>query len=157
MAVEAAGYEVTDVPAMTSINEAIGSDRSSNAQALVSDHNLAWGGGASFTGAELVDRCYRGRIPAVLVTGYMMDTTTSIHKFRRGVPQLVSRSELDGDRLYAALSFAASELNDQPDRTRTPRSALVRVERVHPGSRRRRRRSPVGSAHARATSGGPAW
>jgi CheY-like chemotaxis protein len=134
MAVEAAGFEVYVLPTMSSIDEALTEIRA-HAQALVSDHNLAWGDGASFTGAALVSRCYGEGIPAVLVTGYMMDSHTSIREFRRGVPELVSRSDLDGDRLREALVSAFSELSDQPPRERVPHRALVRVDRVNPDAR----------------------
>ncbi len=134
MAVEAAGFRVFVLESMDSVDEALSQIRE-HAQALVSDHHLEWADGAPFTGAEIVSRCYQEGIPAVLVTGYMTDSNSSIRCFRRGVPELVSRSDLDGDRLAAAIHTASSELLDSPTREREPHRALVRVDRVNPDTR----------------------
>ena len=130
MAVEAAGFKPYILESMDSVDEALRQIRE-NAQALVSDHHLEWADGARFTGAEIVSRCYQEGIPAVLVTGYMTDSNSTIRRFRRGVPELVSRSDLDGDLLATAIETAISELHDSPTREREPHRALVRVDRVN--------------------------
>lgn len=129
MAVEAAGFKPLPLHPRSSIEETFAEIRAS-AQALVSDHNLTWGQHASFNGAELVDRCYHARFPAVLVTGYIIDSTSSIREFRRGVPELISRSDLDGERLLEALERTEGELADRPPHDRIPRTSLVRIDRV---------------------------
>lgn len=129
MAVEAAGFLPFVMSAPNSLEEAV-REIKSRAQALVSDHNLEWGEGADFNGAQIVSRCYQEGIPAVLVTGYMIESNFSIREFRHQVPELVSRSDLDGDRLRSAIESAQAELSDRPARSRIPRLALVRVDRV---------------------------
>jgi CheY-like chemotaxis protein len=130
MAIEDAGYQVLVVELGQSIDDVVKLVRS-HAQALVSDHQLEWAQGASYRGAELVNRCYSERIPAVLVTGYMMDTHTIIREYRRGIPRLVPRNELDGERLREAILAAQLETLDRPDQSREPHLALFRVDRVN--------------------------
>lgn len=130
MAVQAAGFTVIEMPGQLDIDGAISWLRA-NAHALVTDHNLRWGDAAPFSGAELARRCNEIGFPAVLVTGYTVDTFTSIREHRRGVPELVLRGELDGDRVASALAVVYGEVTDRPSVTREPRPAIVRVDRVN--------------------------
>lgn len=132
-AIQAAGFVPITMPPMPNVDKALGWMKL-NAQALVSDHNLRWGNAAPFSGAELARRCNNEGIPAVLVTGYVSDTLTSIREHRRGVPEVVLRAELDGDRLSHALEAVCDELGTGPPKRREPRRALVRVDRVNPGT-----------------------
>lgn len=130
LAIEAAGLEAVVLERMDSVEAAL-ADVKNTCDALVTDHNLEWGDQATFTGAELANRCYTEGIPAILVTSYMRDVDTSIRRFRRGVPLLISRSELDGPNLLQSLETVAAELWDTPPADRIPHRALVRVVRVN--------------------------
>lgn len=129
MAVEEAGFEPLIVDVGMGLEETVALIRK-KADALVSDHHLQWGASSRYSGAELVNRCYEAGFPAVLVTAYMMDVNSSIRLFRRGVPQLVPRNDLDGECLRRALEIASLELSDAPSPQRAPHRALVRIDRV---------------------------
>jgi CheY-like chemotaxis protein len=130
-AVEDAGYEAIVVEAPSSIDDALRRVRESDVDGVVTDHELSWGTHAAFNGAEFAVRCYAEQIPAVLVTGWLADVSTTIRTHRREVPSLVLRNDLDGAGLRRAFEVVQHELEDRPDPARQPHSALIRVLRVN--------------------------
>ncbi len=132
-ALEEVGLEPIIIDALDTVDDAVRQVRSV-ADAVVCDHQLRWGDYATFDGAELVARCFEGGFPAVLVTAYVMDTDASIRLYRRNIPGLIARDQLDGERLEAELTASRCELNDRPPPDRVPYPTLVRVLRIRPGT-----------------------
>lgn len=130
MAVESAGFSPVEMPELESLDAAVGWVQA-NADAVVSDHQLLWGELSPFTGAALISRCYQVGIPGVLVTGFIAEVDTGIRRYRREIPELVPRNELDGGRVETALYRAQAELSDQTPTTRKPHRALLRIDRVN--------------------------
>ena len=108
-ALEEIGLEPLIIESLPSVDDAV-RHILEVADAVVSDHQLRWGGFGSFDGAELVARCFQAGMPAVLVTAYVMDTDASIRVYRRHIPGLIPRDQLDGERLGAELDASRYEL-----------------------------------------------
>ena len=97
-------------------------------QAVISDHRLNDTPFAPFTGAELVARLYRERIPAVLVSTFSgIDSGTSIRLHRAYIPSLVNRGHLDPEQVLRGLEYCAAELDGHVARERLARRTLVRI------------------------------
>jgi CheY-like chemotaxis protein len=97
------------------------------ADSAVCDHRLSFGNYAQFSGAELVARLYDEGTPAILVTQYVMDADVSIRQFRRQIPVVLLRPQIEPSTVRAALARCVAEVGGQYGRERLPIRTLVRV------------------------------
>ena len=105
--------------------------RSAGCSTVICDHRLSQTQFASFTGAEFVSKLYQEMIPGVLVSTFSaIDGDTSIRLHRAHVPSLISRGELDPDRILRGLQRCAAELAGHIAPERQPRRTLVRIQDV---------------------------
>lgn len=105
----------------------------SQSKAVICDHHLSQQDYASFSGAQLVARCYREKFPAVLVTRYSSDVIEEIRPFRHLIPALLTPKDLTDslDNLHRVLTTCMKEVFlGQFDSTRRPWQTLLRVEDV---------------------------
>lgn len=84
----------------------------SQADAAICDHRLRPGGLADFDGAELAATLFERKIPAVLITQYYMDSDVSIRRWRRKVPVLMRRADIDPVRVKRGLSRCRAEIGE---------------------------------------------
>jgi len=115
----------------------LASDIASTAEAAVCDHRLQPGGFASFDGATAVAALFRRGLPAVLITQFLMDADTSIRRWRKFVPVLLTRERADGRLIAEGLERCASEIRGEFTSERRPARALVRIENVTDESNQR--------------------
>jgi len=99
--------------------------------AAICDHRLRHYAYATFDGAALVAELYEIRVPSILVTQYVnMDADVSIRRWRRRIPALVRRNEVDPDQIVGGFRDCLQEFaGDVPPR-RKPLRSLVRVEEI---------------------------
>ena len=100
------------------------------AHAVVCDHRLMQGGLANFYGAELVASLYDLKKPAILITQYPNDSHTTIGAFRKKIPVLLARNELNPMSLKRGIDQCADELNGHITRERRPHRTIIRVEQI---------------------------
>lgn len=100
------------------------------AEAVICDHRLRPGGLANFDGAELAATLFDRKIPAVLITQYYMDSDVSIRRWRRKVPVLMKRVDVDPVKVKEGLSRCKAEIDGYTPRDRRPYEALVHVDEV---------------------------
>lgn len=102
----------------------------SQADVAICDHRLRPGGLADFDGAELAATLFERNIPALLITQYYMDSDVSIRRWRRKVPVLMKRAEVDPLKVREGLSRCRAEIGGHPPKDRKPYEALVHVDEV---------------------------
>ena len=102
----------------------------SRAEAAICDHRLRPGGLANFDGAELAAVLFERKLPAVLITQYYMDSDVSIRRWRRKVPVLMKRVDIDPEKVKEGLSRCKAEIDGYTPRDRKPYEALVHVDEV---------------------------
>lgn len=102
----------------------------SQADAAICDHRLRPGGLADFDGAELAAKLFERKVPAVLITQYYMDSDVSIRRWRRKVPVLLRRVDIDAVRIKEGLSRCEAEIRGELPRDRKPYESLVRVDDI---------------------------
>ena len=96
---------------------------------VLCDHRLQHGGLANFYGSEFVAALYRQEIPAVLVTQYSdQDAGVSIRKYRRYLPVMLPRVEINSRTIESSLLTCIDELSGNVPLSRKPYRAIVRVE-----------------------------
>ena len=100
------------------------------AYAVVCDHRLMQGGLANFYGAELVASLYDLKKPAILITQYLNDSHTTIGAFRKKIPVLLARHELNSMSLKRGIDRCADELDGRITRDRRPHRTIIRVEQI---------------------------
>ena len=99
--------------------------------AVICDHRLSHTPFASFTGAKLVSEMYRQKITCLLLSTFAaVDGDTSIRRYRAFIPSLVSRTDLDPDRILQGLRFCEDEIAGHIAPWRKPWRTLVRVVSV---------------------------
>ena len=99
-------------------------------QAAVCDHHLSTRGFAFCTGAEAVATLYRERFPAVLVTNWSKADFDLIRTFRRGVPVLMTPTEIDPEAIKQGFKICIDEFRGEFLPIRQPWQALVQIEEV---------------------------
>jgi CheY-like chemotaxis protein len=102
----------------------------SQADVALCDHRLRPGGLADFDGAELAATLFERSIPAVLITQYYMDSDVSIRRWRRKVPVLMKRADVDPMKVKEGLLRCEAEIGGLPPKDRKPYEALVHVDEV---------------------------
>ena len=100
------------------------------AQGAICDHKLRHlGGNWPFDGAEAVARLYEIQIPAILVTKYRRhEAEFSIRLYRRRIPVLLSREDVDPGSIIDGLANCALEISGETLPGRKPRRALVLID-----------------------------
>lgn len=104
-----------------------------HSRAVICDHHLSQQDYASFSGAQLVARCYEAKFPAILVTRFSSDVIEEIRPFRHLIPALLTPKDLTDslDTLHRVLSSCMKEVFlGKFDPTRKPWQTLLRVEDV---------------------------
>jgi CheY-like chemotaxis protein len=105
--------------------------RKSGVRGVICDHRLRVRHYAPFSGAEAVERLVLSKIPAVLVSSYgKIDVDTDIRPYRRMIPVLLPKEELDSASLMQALGTCLSEMLGKIPASRRPHRALVRIDSV---------------------------
>jgi hypothetical protein len=100
------------------------------ADAAICDHHLRVKSYAPFDGAELVARCYRAFMPALLCTKWEDASLDEIRAVRRYIPVLLKPSELEPDSIKAGFVCCVEEFNGQFQPNRRSWRTLIRVEAV---------------------------
>jgi hypothetical protein len=104
-------------------------------QAAICDHRLFNSGFANFYGAELVAELYVRGFPAILITTFLsQDYDVSIRKFRRRIPVLLGREELEAETIINGLKSTTEELAGNIPNSRRPHRTLVRVQELRKDS-----------------------
>lgn len=104
------------------------------AEGAICDHRLQHGGYSGFFGAEVVARLYAIKIPALLVTQYLdQDYDNTIRKWRRSVPVLIARDNIDSELVRSSLLACQREFQEGLPDSRKPRTSLVRIENIVDG------------------------
>ncbi|WP_155128823.1 response regulator [[Actinomadura] parvosata] len=100
------------------------------ARGLVCDHRLSRGAYVNFDGAQVVAASNSRKIPAVLISGYInLDESSSIRRYRAGIPRLLSK-RFEPEDLTEALFAAQREQQLGPAPDRVSYRTLVRVTKV---------------------------
>lgn len=102
----------------------------SQAHAAVCDHRLRLGGLADFDGAELAATLFEWKIPSVLVTQYYMDSDVSIRRWKRKVPVLMRRVDINPVKIKEGIRRCKAEIDGYTPKDRKPYEALVHVDEV---------------------------
>jgi len=114
-----------------SLDDLIGKVTSARVGAVVCDHRLRVRDYAPFNGAEAVASLFDRGIPAVLISRYTrIDVDKDIRPYRRKIPVLLSKDEVDSESLVVALAKCKSELDGAVPTSRRPRRTLVRIDEV---------------------------
>lgn len=99
-----------------------------SAQAAICDHRLSYHGYAQFYGAGVVARLIQRGTPAILVTQFVnQDSDVSIRKWRRHVPVVLRRDDLDEIHIAAGFESCLKEIKGEYLPGRKPWRSLVRV------------------------------
>jgi hypothetical protein len=94
---------------------------------VLSDFELSVANFADFSGAQLVSRLYRSRVPGVLCTKYEKSQIDRIRPFRRWIPRLITPGELDPDSLMRGFEVAFGEFDGKFLQSRSPHRTLIRI------------------------------
>ena len=132
-------YQIEDVGSrpilfgkgFASLEDLVGKVTSAGVDAVVCDHRLRVRDYAPFNGAEAVARLFEMRVPAVLISRYTrIDVDKDIRPYRKKIPVLLSKDEVDSESLVAALWQCKSELEGVIPTSRRARRTLVRIDDV---------------------------
>jgi CheY-like chemotaxis protein len=114
-----------------SLEDLVGKIRSAKVDAVVCDHRLRVRDYAPFNGAEAVARLFEIHIPAVLISRYTrIDVDMDIRPYRKKIPVLLSKDEVDSESLLVALGQCKAELDGNVPTSRRPQRTLVRIDDV---------------------------
>ncbi len=103
---------------------------------VLCDHRLMHGALASFYGSELVATLYKHQVPSILTTEFShADINTSIRKYRRWTPVMMSRRELNMSSVLDAFAFCEEELAGNTPSPRIPYRTLVEIHSVQMDAR----------------------
>jgi hypothetical protein len=96
---------------------------------VLCDHRLMYHKGfANFYGSEFVAALYHRQIPAILLTQYAdSDIDVSIRKYRRWMPVMIPRDELNMATLPEGFDFCARELAGKIPESRRPYRTLIEI------------------------------
>lgn len=99
-----------------------------SAQAAICDHRLSFHGYAQFYGASVVAKLIQQGTPALLVTQFVnQDNDVSIRKWRRYIPVVLRRDDLDETQIVSGFGSCLKEINGEYLPGRKPWRSLVRV------------------------------
>lgn len=98
------------------------------AQAAICDNRLSPYGYAQFDGASVVAELNRQGVPALLVTQFVnQDSDVSIRKWRKHIPVLFRRDEVDEDRIAQGFDICLKEIRGEHLPGRKPWRSLVQI------------------------------
>ncbi|MBZ9752486.1 hypothetical protein K7W42_16685 [Deinococcus sp. HMF7604] len=98
---------------------------------VLCDHRLQHGRLAEFYGSQLVAALYDLKLPALLLTQFSeQDVDTTIRKYRRKIPSLIARSEIDDNAILEGLSKCIKELNGDFSDGREPHRCLIEINYI---------------------------
>ena len=123
-----AGYEVGLVR-LSSVAEEICDEVQHNYSAAICDHVLRHGSPFREDGASLAASLFRRGVPVILVSARLEGHSgASIRPYRRHLPAVLSRLEIDDVRIKAAFAECVEELGGHLSSKRRPHRTIIRVE-----------------------------
>ncbi|CAM4143022.1 hypothetical protein [Deinococcus marmoris] len=98
---------------------------------IICDHRLQHGSLADFFGSEFVALSYSQRLPALLLTEYgEQDVDTTIRRYRRNIPILLQRSNVDLKLIADGMIKCIEELKGNIETDRRPHRTFVKVTHI---------------------------
>jgi hypothetical protein len=102
--------------------------------AAVCDLHLNQRNYASFSGAEVIYRCYLERLPSILVSRYTKADNDHIRRYRRWIPVALDYRDANPDSIANGFAICVREFEEKFVPGRRPWRTLIRVEDVEPES-----------------------